>query len=368
MPSVKQIYDFMDYIAPFRTAMDFDNCGLLVGDMNNSVDKILFSLDITSEVVEEAVKEGANLIISHHPVIFSPIKKLDFSSPISLLIKNNINAICAHTNLDMSSKCGVNLALAHKLDLKNLESLSCYSTQFYDKITVFVPFGYEEVVTNAMHDAGAGSLGNYSRCSFLSRGKGSFLPSSNSTPFIGTQNVYQTTDESKIEVICPSDKTDYVLKKMREVHPYEEPAFDVFEDKGIKTETVCGFIGELENPMKDEEFALFVKNKLSCKGLRYTKLQKNVKKVAVCSGGGGEYIACAINKGVDAFVTGEIKHHQILQANSAGIMVVDAGHFRTEDVVFARLIETFKSKFPNLSLTHSKVFCDNIEYIGTRLQ
>lgn len=360
---VKDIYDFLDFIAPFKTSMDFDNCGLLVGNMEDKVKKVILSLDITYEVVQEAMKLGANLIISHHPIIFDPIKRLDSSTIPYLMVSCGINAICAHTNLDMASKYGVNWCLSNELLLNNMEPLSVYSRDFFNKIVVFVPAGHENAVAKSMCDNGAGKLGNYSHCNFSSKGKGSFIPLDAANPFIGERGRRQEVDEVRVEVICPSDKTEMIVSEMLKAHPYEEPSFDIFETKSIEKDVVCGFIGELQKPMNSLEFAFFVKDRLKCDGLRYTEIDRKVKKVAVCSGAGGDYINFAVNKGADAFVTGEIKHHLILKANSSGVMIVDAGHFKTEDVVFKSLIDVFNNKFPNIEFRKTAVFSDGVKYL-----
>ena len=255
MATVKCIYDFLDKIAPFESAMDFDNCGILVGDKNKSVEKILLALDITSEVVEEAQKTGAELIISHHPVIFKGIKNLEFNTPVSLLCKFGISAICAHTNLDLAKE-GVNFHLAKKIGLENLSSLA-------------------------------------------------------------------------IENGCS-----------------------------------LGLIGDLSSSLNCKEFAETVKEKLDCNGVRYTfKTDCKINKVAVCSGTGGEFVELAKNLGADVFVTGEIKHSQILKANEIGLMVVDAGHFKTENVVIKPLYEILQKEFAHIEFNISETCSDHIEYL-----
>lgn len=360
---VKDIYNFLDRIAPFKTAMDFDNCGLLVGNMVEGVKKVLLSLDITKEVVSEAEDVGANLIISHHPVIFNPIKRLHSSSIPYLLVRKNINAICAHTNLDMADGCGVNACLARLLGLKDIEPLSVHNETFYNKIVVFIPEGYEDKVMEAMSSGGAGKLGKYSECGFLSEGEGRFKPNSIANPFIGKIGEREKVKEIKLEMICMPDKTDEVIKAMRKAHPYEEPAYDVFENKAISEKISCGLVGLLSNEMSNKELAEMVKQKLSCRGLRYTELDKKVRKVAVCSGAGGDYLDFAIKKHVDAFVTGEIKHHMILKANDSGVMLVDTGHFKSENIVFDNLIGLLSKEFADVEFYKTKVFTDNIKYL-----
>lgn len=361
---VKDVYNFLDKIAPFSTSMDFDNCGLLVGHMDETLDKVLLSLDITSEVIREAKEIGANLIISHHPIIFKPVKRIKFGSVLDFLITSRINAICAHTNLDMAENCGVNCCLAKELGLENLKPLSVYKEIFFDKISVFVPKGYEDKVIDAMCKCRkAGKIGNYSNCSFLSEGEGRFCPESSAKPFLGEADKIEKVDEIKVEVVCPRENTSDVLNQMKEVHPYETPAYEIFENKALKKEISCGFLGELKEAMECRDFANLVKNNLKCKGIRYTETGKKLKKIAVCSGAGGDYLSFAIKKGADAFVTGEIKHSLIIDANENNLCVVDASHFRTEDVVFSTLKEQLKKEFPALEFFKSKTFTDAMEYL-----
>lgn len=253
MIKVKDIFQFIDKIAPFEKSMKFDNCGLLIGDINNEVKKVLVALDVTKDVIKEASEIGTDLIISHHPIIFHPLKKIKFGSIPDLICKNNINIICAHTNLDIAEK-GVNFHLAKLIGLKNLE-----------------PLAYEED-----------------------------LP--------------------------------------------------------------IGLVGNLDNELTDKEFALHVKKSLGCGGIRYTKSAKKIKKAAVCSGSGGEFYENAYLKGADVIVTGEIKHSQILSANELPIMIVDAGHFKTENVIIEPLKNELISNFPKIEIFSSEICTDNINY------
>ncbi len=254
MIKVKDVYDFLDCIAPFETALSFDNCGIIAGNEKDDVSKILVALDITPEVIEEAKALGANLIISHHPVIFKPLKQIDFKSPISALCKLGINAICAHTNLDIA-KNGVNFQLASKLKLNNLS-----------------PLTYEE-------------------------GK------------------------------------------------------------------PMGLTGDLEVHLSCKDFAKYVKENLSCDGVRYTDSKKEILKVAVCSGSGGEFVQQAAESHADAFVTGEIKHSHIIQANRENLMIVDAGHFKTENVIVKPLTDIISEKFSNIPVYSSNTCTDKIKYL-----
>ncbi len=254
MVTVKQIYDFIDNFAPFEDSLSFDNTGLLIGNPETEVTKVLLSLDITSKVIKEAIDTGANLMITHHPVIFNPVRSLRFDDLTAKMIKNNINALCAHTNLDIAAE-GVNFHLAKKLKLANLETLT---------------------------------------------------------------------------------------------HEENKP---------------MGLTGFLKQKMLPKEFAEFVKTNLECFGLRYTVTDKKIKKVGVCSGAGGCFVYNAKQKECDAFVTGEIKHSDILKANELELMIVDAGHYKTENIVLKPLSLKLRNKFQNLEFILSQTFTDNIRYI-----
>lgn len=258
MTNVLDIFEFINSVAPFESAMDFDNVGILVGNKLAEVKKCLLALDVTPDVIDEAKKLGADLIISHHPVIFGGIKTLSIDSIPYKLAQNEISAICAHTNLDIAD-IGVNTCLARALSLKNLKELSFY--------------------------------------------------------------------ESKIGKFP------------------------------------MGLIGDLEKVYSCREFARFVKENLNCAGLRFTNVNRKIKTVAVCSGGGGDLINAAINQNVDAFVTGEIKHHEILFAVQNEICVVDAGHFKSEDVVMLPLLNLLAEKFENVEFVKSKTCTDSVEYL-----
>lgn len=250
MTLVGDIFNFINVIAPFDSAMSFDNVGVLVGNNSSAVTSAIVTLDITKEVIEEAVKCGANLIISHHPVIFNPLKALNSNSIPYLLAHNGINAICAHTNLDLAPM-GVNKHLAGALKLYDVRLI----------------------------------------------------------------------------------------------------------------ENECMAVGILENPMSETEFAKHVKAALNAKGLRYTQTGKAIKTVAVSGGAGGDGVELALKYGADALLTGEIKHNYILDANASGICIVDAGHYKTEDVVIAPLAQMLTDKFPNVTFLKTKAFTDNISYI-----
>lgn len=347
MTTVNDINRFIDEFAPYETHMEFDNAGFLVGDGEKQVKKVLIALDITQDVVNEAEACDAQLIVSHHPVIFRALKKIYKDDIVYSLIKNDISAICAHTNADMAFG-GVNDALCEKLKLKNVHPFGKEFSKNYCKIVVFVPAGHEKDVIDAMSNAGAGTLGNYNNCSFSSRGTGSFLPCENANPFIGHAGQTEYVDEIKVEMIVPPRKINSVVKAMLNAHPYEMPAYDVFEDKAVSQDAFMGRIGELEASMTCEEFAVYVKNAVNSSAVVYTPTDKPIKTVAVCGGSASEYWHSAKKLGADAFITGEVKHHEYLQAKQCGFMLAAAGHHETENPVTEVFKNILSDAFPDV--------------------
>lgn len=251
MKKIKDIIDFVETFAPLESAMDFDNVGLLVGSENSEVKTALVALDITDEVIDEALKNSVQLIISHHPVIFEPLKSIDTTSVVYKLINSGLSALCLHTNLDLSPVFGVNTCLAETVGVKN----------------------------------------------------------------------------------------------------------------GAFVDGECLYIGELDEVLSNREFAANVKTALNCDGLRYTFGEKTVKRVAICSGSGGDLAPLASELGADALLTGEIKHNQIIAANHCGIAVVDAGHFKTEDVVIEPLCKKLGNEFSDVEFIRSQSCTDGVNYL-----
>ncbi len=361
MIRVKEILDWMDGFAPFQTAMDYDNVGLLVGGEDQTVEKAVVALDITGDVVEEAHRAGAQLVISHHPVIFRPLRRLSADSVPYRLAKYGIAAICSHTNLDMAAN-GVNQMLADCLGLRHTAPLRVRSSVPYDKIVVFVPTAFARQVADAMSAAGGGTLGRYEGCSFACEGEGSFLPRPGATPFLGSVGARETVRESRVEMICPRADRQNVIDAMRSAHPYEEPAFDVFENHALHTVCAEALLGTLDGERQPGEFAALVKERLGLDQCGYVAGSRPVRKVALCSGAGGDYVEDAVRAGADAFVTGEAKHHELLYARENGITLVPAGHYATEVILVEGLALQLEQAFPTLSLIRSGADPDPLTY------
>lgn len=333
------IMDAMEQLAPKCLAEKWDNVGLLIGSPAQTIGKILVTLDVTQGVVDQAVSDGVDLIITHHPILFTPVKNIRRDLPqgkiLADLLTANIGVYAAHTNLD-SATGGVNDLLAEKLHLQDTKPLTVsYSEKLY-KLIVFVPKTHEEVVSHALGEAGAGHghVGNYSHCKFSSQGMGSFLPLAGAQPFIGQCGNLVNVEEVRLETVVPEKISRRVIKAMIKAHPYEEVAYDLYELLNGGNELGLGRIGKLLSPLPLHDFILQVKQVL---GIDYVSvsgnLEKMVKKIAVCGGSGASLIHKAAFAGADVLVTGDVKYHEGQDALAAGIAIVDAGHFATEQPI-----------------------------------
>lgn len=348
MTNVDSIFQYLNEIAPIRLAESYDNPGLLVGDKNKDVKKALLCLDITSACVIEAKEKGAQLLISHHPVIFKPIKNVlaeGATAPVYKLVKNDISAICMHTNLDRSDG-GVNDCLCKAVGLHNIKKIGETIKENYKKIFVFVPVGFEKKVRAAMAYAGAGKLGEYDGCAFEASGNGYFRPLAGANPFIGSVGKFEKADEVRIEAICEPSKVKAVVKAMLEAHPYEVPAYDIFDDEAVSNNYPIGRLGSLKDKMTVADFADTVKVSLNSSTVKYVTTTDTVLKVAVCSGAADEeFFEDAKRAGADTVLTGELKHHMYNLAAELGLNIIEAGHFATEAVVLPSLAKRLKGQF-----------------------
>lgn len=329
----KEIIKYLEEWAPKGIAWDKDNVGLQVGDPEIKIKNVLLSLDLKEEVIEGALKENCNLIITHHPILYHPIKNLDFSKNriarmIEKLIKNNITLYSAHTNLDFT-KHGVSYQLAQKLSLQNIRFLKNLSENQL-KLSVFVPVSNINKVAEAIHQSGGGIIGEYSHCSFRTPGTGTFKGSDKSNPAIGDKGVVEFVEEVKLEVLVDEWKLDQVIGAMKKAHPYEEVAYDIFPLKNDNVNYGIGAIGELKDAMNTNDFLGFVASELKTSTLRYAKSKKQkIKTVAVCGGSCGELVDEVIKQNADAFVTADLRYHTFQDAEGK-ILLIDAGHYETE--------------------------------------
>lgn len=343
---IQTIINIIEAWAPKNLAEDWDNVGLQIGDCRTTINKIMLSLDITHEVVDEAINEGVNMIITHHPLIFKPVKNIRFDLPlgglIAKLVQNDIAVYTAHTNLDSAHK-GINDLLASLLDLNNLEVLVPSVEDELFKLVTFVPKGYLDQVRNAISEAGAGWIGNYSHCTFSLAGTGTFMPLEGTSPFIGTRGKLENVDELRVETIIPQSKLKRVLKALMKSHPYEEVAYDVYPLANEGEKLGLGRIGELNSPITLNELVQNVKKVLNVDVLKVVgEDEQKITKIAVCGGAGASLINNARFKGAQCLITGDLKYHEAHDAQNLGLSIIDAGHHGTENIIVPYLVKRLK--------------------------
>ncbi|MDD3860956.1 MAG: Nif3-like dinuclear metal center hexameric protein [Bacteroidales bacterium] len=355
------LYSFEEF-APLALQEDFDNSGLQIGNSESDIKGVLICIDITPEVVEEAIKYDLNLIVSHHPLIFSRLKKITGSDYIEksiiLAIKNDISIYCGHTNFDNVYN-GVSAKICEKIGLKNLKILAP-KEDILKKIVVFVPQSHAEKVRNAMFEVGAGHIGNYDNCSFNIQGSGSFRANESTNPFVGERGKVHFEDEQRIEMIYPSYIEKKLISKILESHPYEEVAYDIFKlDNKWKT-VGLGMTGELEKAIPEKKFLNILKEKFNLFSLKHTNfLNKPIKKVAVCGGSGAFLISAAKHTGADIYISGDIKYHDYFLAENR-ILIVDIGHFESEQFTKEIFYDIIMKKNPNFAVRFSEIITNPI--------
>ena len=328
------VMDAMDRLAPRYLAEDWDNVGLLIGSPAQDIHKILTCLDVTENIIDTAIAQNYDMIISHHPFLFRGIKRIATDKPLGRmlqkLLSHNIAVFAAHTNLDTTFG-GVNDVLAEKLNLTDLKPLTISYREEIVKLGVNVPAEFADKVREAIGRAGAGAIGNYKECSFQFSGQGRFTPLEGAAPFIGKQDKNETVNEVRIETIMPVKIKKRVIRAMLKAHPYEVPAYDIIPTQNVYNENGLGRIGKLQMPMDIMDFAKMAKQNLPGDTFRLVKSNdKPVQKVALCSGAGVEFLDKAAMQGADTYVTGDVKYHEAQHAQELGINLIDAGHFGTE--------------------------------------
>jgi dinuclear metal center YbgI/SA1388 family protein len=369
MMKVKDIIGEIERIAPPALAQQWDNTGLLVGDSGSAVKKILLTIDITHEVVKEARQADCNFILSYHPVIWDGLKKITSAGEgdvIYEIIRSGISVYSMHTALDAAAG-GINDELAGIVGIKNPEPIGDFvenpRKQNY-KLIVFVPADSLQKVADAIFNAGAGWIGNYSHCSFRAAGTGTFLPLEGSRPAVGRRGRLEKVDEIKFESIVPTEKVADVVKAMRGAHPYEMPAFDIIKLYDFEDKIGLGRIGFLEKPM---QLIAILKKIRSATGAKIAGIVGNknrkVKKAAVCAGSCGKLILNVISEKCDLYVTGEIKHHQALAAGEAGVTVVCLSHTVSERFILKKVAKELQKSLKDVKIIISKKDKDPFEWM-----
>jgi len=362
--SVKDISSCIEEFAPLSWQESWDNCGLLIGNPEQPVDKVLLTVDVTEAVVAEAVSVQTQMIISHHPLIISGIRQLtgntDAQRAISLAIKHDIAIYAAHTNID-SAPGGVSYRMAAKLGLVDLQALSPHKGEL-QKLITFIPASHFELVRQAIFDAGAGHIGNYDSCGYSVGGKGTFRALDGSQPFVGRHDTLHTEPEIRFETVFPSHLNRQIVTALMGNHPYEEPAFDIYTLQNTDKRIGLGVVGVLPVPVSEQHFLEKLKETFFSPVIRHTNLkEKEIQRIALCGGSGSSLLTNAIRSKADAFVTADFKYHQFADAEQ-DILVADVGHFESEQFVKEIFYELLLKKFSNFAVHFSKIKTNPINH------
>ena len=362
---IKDITNCLEQLAPLSYQESYDNAGLIVGHPDDTVTKALICLDSTEEIIDEAIAQGCDLVIAHHPIVFTGLKKLNGKNyverTIIKAIKNNIAIYAIHTNLD-NVVMGVNDMIGKRLGLVNTTVLQP-KRNLLKKLIVFVPIPHTDTLAKALFAAGAGHIGNYSEASFSTEGKGTFKGNEKSNPTIGEKEALEIVDETRLEMIFPAMIETNIIRTLLAHHPYEEVAYDIISLDNWHPQVGAGMIGELAEPMDTADFLMMVKTQLQTACIRHTQIiSKTVKKIAVCGGSGSFLLTDAIRQKADVFITADYKYHQFFDADGR-ILIADVGHYESEQFTKELIFEHLSQKLPNFATHFSITNTNPIKYL-----
>lgn len=358
------IISFLESIAHPSLQEHYDNCGLITGDAGWECSGILCSLDVTAEVVQEAIEKKCNLIVAHHPIIFAGLKKINgknyVEKTVIAAIKNDIAIYAIHTNLDNVVQ-GVSGHMAKLLGLQNVSVLA-HKENALKKLYTFVPLDKAEQVRTAIFASGGGHIGNYSECSFNAEGIGTFKAGEGTEPYVGEKGKQHQEKEVKIEIIFPSFMEGKIVSALKESHPYEEVAYDVIALSNTLDSQGSGIIGNLPEAMGEQDFLRKLKEVFRIPVIRHTRLlSRPIKKLALCGGAGSFLIPKALAAGTDAYITGDIKYHEFFDANDR-LLIADIGHYESEQFTINLLYEVLEQKFPTFAVLKTEVSTNPVKY------
>jgi dinuclear metal center YbgI/SA1388 family protein len=344
----KDIIAFLEQKAPLYLQESYDNSGLQWGNPDSHVQKVLVCLDFTQEALEKAKKEKVQMVISHHPIMFRPMKSIHTGygkgGMLADCIREEICVYAAHTNYDVAQN-GLNDYLARALELQDIKGLKTHYRETFFKLVVFIPEDSFEKVQNALYESGAGWIGNYSDCGFSTKGNGTFRPHEGTNPYIGRTGKLETVQEIRLETIIPQNRIAGAVQSMLRVHPYEEVAYDIYRLEQPGIEYSLGRTGNLTKSLSENEFVELVKEKLQVKNVRTSGTASQISCVAVFCGSFDGDVKALKFKRVDALVTGDLKYHDAQELAEAGIFTVDAGHYHTEKMFIKGISEVLKDRF-----------------------
>ena len=361
---IQELTSYLENYAPLNYQENYDNSGLIVGNKNKEIKKALISLDCTEAVIDEAIKNKCDIVISHHPIVFKGLKKFNGNNYVERVvikaIQHHIAIYAIHTNLD-SVHNGVNAKICEKIGLVNCQILEP-KANLLRKLVFFVPTANAQNVKHHVFKAGAGQVSNYSECSFNVAGVGTFKANDAANPFVGEINETHEEPEMRIEVIYPTGAEKKIINALIKNHPYEEVAYDIYPIENKHQLVGSGMIGELETEVDSLTFLQLLKDKMQLSVIRHTQiLNKSIKKVAVCGGSGSFLLNKAIQANADAFVTADFKYHEFFDADG-NLMIADIGHFESEQFTQHLLLEIITNKFPKFAIRLTENNTNPIKY------
>ena len=364
MTRIKEVISHLESIAPRAYQESYDNSGLITGNTEEEIKGIMISLYATEEVVEEAIQNGCNLVVAHHPIVFRGLKSLTgrnyIERTVIKAIKHDIAIYAIHTNLDNVNQ-GVNRKICDMIGIQNPQILLPKS-QTLNKLTVFVPKENADALLNALSEAGAGNIGNYKNCSFMVSGEGTFQPNELANPTIGERGKLEKVQEQRIEVIFPVPLVGRVLAAMHEAHPYEEVAYYLHALQNENQEVGSGMIGTLTEAMEAAHFLEHLKERMQLNCIRYTRPPaQKIQRVAVCGGAGSFLLPRAISRKADALVTADFKYHEFFDAEDH-LMIADIGHYESEVFTKELIKELLSKKFVSFAVHLAKTNTNPVFY------
>lgn len=364
MTQVKELIQVLEKEVPIIYQEQWDNSGLIIGDSSLEINAVLLTVDVTVEVIEEAIEKGANIIIAHHPIIFKGLKtitgKTYVEKAVLKAIKNDVAIYAMHTNLDVLPK-GVSFKMAEKLNLQNVQTLDI-SSNYLNKLVVYCPNAHVEKVRKALFKSGAGQIGNYDQCSFNLEGTGTYRASENTKPYVGSKNKLHFEPETRIETIFPNHLKDDIIKALIKAHPYEEVAYDIYTLDQKDQSIGLGKIGTLKQELSEKAFLNLLKEKFNLNHLRFSPFIGKPIKVVAVSGGSCSFLTPKVKGKADVFVTADIKYHEFFDAEQE-LLLVDIGHFESEQFSKDIFYEIITKNFTNFAVHFSEIITNPINYL-----
>jgi dinuclear metal center YbgI/SA1388 family protein len=361
---IAEVVKHLEQIAPPSLQESYDNSGLLIGEQGTEITGVLIGLDCVESTIEEAIAKNCNLVVVHHPIIFSGLKRFNNSNyvqrTVQSAIKNDIAIYAIHTNLDNVYHQGVNQKIASKLGLQNTTILSPKAGHLL-KLVTYVPTARQEEIKDALFAAGAGHIGNYSECSFSLEGTGSYKGNEASKPTMGEKGKRHYEKEAKVEVILRMHQKGAVLNALMQSHPYEEVAYEIYPTLNADTEVGSGMVGELKDSLKQDAFLKLVKDRMGLDVIKYTPFQKEIKRIAICGGSGQFLLGSAKKAKADVLVTSDFKYHQYFDAEGE-LMICDIGHYESEKFTIDLLYDILTKKFSNFAVLKTEGVTNPVKY------